>query len=482
MQALEAAHHPIGGIVLTLEHDCLEIGTSGNDGLGQGPNIVVHDRAVIVLKVRESVLGGHLTASRDVDFDHGIKGHPLQRRSGRGADRPLEDREVSQVQKDRSLRQLGDETEVVEDVQVAEEVERRWVFGKDPFADLLADMPHTASGDFRAVSGQNRRQEQAVALVSRSEVPETGVSTDPGGSQFFGGSPRPAQPVVVDVAFFFEIDIEEVVCGGSALGDPPSDARVQAAVDIAPVLHEVDEARVFGGKGDRVETRTGAGFGAGPDAEAREVSVVARRNQGAHATMVDGGGTEDEAPLSSRMALQPWPRSGSTPGPDLIIFRARYDEVQNPRNRERFTRLVLETRPWVNVVAITEDARVVVVRQYRFGSRSITTEIPGGVMEPGESPMEAAQRELREETGFESPEWVDLGSSSPNPAFHDNTCWHFLAKSARRVRALALDPGEDIEVDLLPEAEFLAQIRAGAISHSLVISAAARVFDLRPFA
>jgi ADP-ribose pyrophosphatase len=482
MQALEAAHHPIGGIVLTLEYDRLEIGTSGNDGFGQGPNIVVHDRAMIVLEVRKPVLGGHLTASRDVDFHHGIEGHPLKRRSRRRADRPLEDREVSQVQKDGPLRQLGHEAEVVEDVQVTQEIERRGVFRKDPLSDLLPNVAHPTSGDLGAVPGQNRRQEQAVALVPRSEVPEAGISTDPGGSQFFGGSPRPAQPVVVEVAFFFEIDIEEVIRGGSALGDPPSDARVQAAVDIAPVLHEVDEARVFGGKRYGVETRTCPGFGAGPDAEAREVSVVTRSHQGAHASMVDGGRTEDESPVPSGMALQPWPRSGSTPGPDLIIFRARYDLVQNPRNRERFTRLVLETRPWVNVIAITDDARVVVVRQYRFGSRSITTEIPGGVIEPGESPKEAAQRELREETGFESPEWIDLGSSSPNPAFHDNTCWHFLAKSARRVSALALDPGEDIEVDLLPEAEFLAQIRAGAISHSLVISAAARVFDLRPFA
>ncbi len=177
---------------------------------------------------------------------------------------------------------------------------------------------------------------------------------------------------------------------------------------------------------------------------------------------------------------KPWECLQSERGPDLIICRARFDELRNPRTGEAMRRTVLETPDWVNVVALTPERELVVVRQFRFGPRLITTEIPGGVVDPGEFHGDAAKRELREETGYTSTRWTALGSVEPNPAFHDNTCFHWLAEEAVLTDELELDPGEDIRVCLLSEAAARDEIASGRMRHSLVIAALARVLDLRP--
>jgi 8-oxo-dGTP pyrophosphatase MutT (NUDIX family) len=174
----------------------------------------------------------------------------------------------------------------------------------------------------------------------------------------------------------------------------------------------------------------------------------------------------------------PWARHASERGPDLMICKVRFDTLEHPRSGEHLRRLVLETPAWVNVVALTPERRLVVVRQFRFGTRTVTTEIPGGVVDPGEEPFEAARRELREECGFTSERWSPLGSVQPNPAFHDNLCHHFLAEDARPTHPQQLDRGEDIQVETLSLEETRGRIRSGEIRHSLVICALARVMDL----
>lgn len=174
----------------------------------------------------------------------------------------------------------------------------------------------------------------------------------------------------------------------------------------------------------------------------------------------------------------PWPCVRRTPGTDYRIFRVRTDRLVNPRTRQEMDRTVLETPAWVNVVAVTSEQRFVVVRQYRFGVAAVTIEIPGGMVDPGESSEDAARRELLEETGYAAERWRYLGSSEPNPAFLDNLCHHWLAEAAEPVRAPALDGGEDIRVACLTRVELEAAIVRGEVRHSLVLCALASLFDL----
>jgi ADP-ribose pyrophosphatase len=176
---------------------------------------------------------------------------------------------------------------------------------------------------------------------------------------------------------------------------------------------------------------------------------------------------------------RPWPRHGSEPGVDLLLFRQRWDLLENPRTGERMRRLVLETRSWVNVVAVNEHGDYVMVQQFRFGTEHVTTEVPGGVMDPGEEPLETAQRELREETGYTSERWTYLGAVEPNPAFQDNLCHHFLARDVRCTHPQELDDGEDIRIVLLTQEEIRAAVASGEINHALVLTALAHVLDLR---
>ena len=176
---------------------------------------------------------------------------------------------------------------------------------------------------------------------------------------------------------------------------------------------------------------------------------------------------------------RPWRKLGSRALESLRLFRPRWDEMENPRTGQALERLVLETPEWVNVVPITEDGRIVCVRQFRFGTGTVTTEIPGGMVDPGEEPRAAAERELREETGYTATSWTSLGAVEPNPAFQDNRCHHFLARGAVRTHELELDEGEDIVVLTLSPDEIREEILSGRIQHALVVTALSRIMDLR---
>lgn len=133
--------------------------------------------------------------------------------------------------------------------------------------------------------------------------------------------------------------------------------------------------------------------------------------------------------------------------------------------------VTLESPDWVNVVPITPDGQVVLIRQYRFGVDDYTLEIPGGLVDPGEQPIEAGAREMLEETGFTSPGLVPIGKVSPNPALFTNTCHTFLAPGAQLNGRQRLDDDENIEVITRPAADLPGLVSSGAIDHCLVIAA-----------
>jgi 8-oxo-dGTP pyrophosphatase MutT (NUDIX family) len=176
------------------------------------------------------------------------------------------------------------------------------------------------------------------------------------------------------------------------------------------------------------------------------------------------------------MPPKPWNIVASERQDRLRIFSLRIDRAVSPRTGAAHDFYVLESKSWVNVIPVTPAQEVVLIRQYRHGTREVTLEIPGGIVEKGNSPQEAARRELREETGYEAGEMVGLGYVHPNPAFLDNRCYTFLAQGARRTGPQTQDEKEDIEVLLKPLADIPRLIREGEITHSLVMAAFYRFF------
>lgn len=151
------------------------------------------------------------------------------------------------------------------------------------------------------------------------------------------------------------------------------------------------------------------------------------------------------------------------------IFDLRADESSHPGTGRRHTYYVLQVPAYVNVVAVTTEGKVVLIRQWRHGTRDVGVEIPAGLADPGETPVQAAARELREETGYVAERLTLLGSVQPNPAHQDNVSYTVLAEGCRRTAATAFDEGEDIEVDLVEPAAVLELVRSGQIRSAMVV-------------
>ena len=130
---------------------------------------------------------------------------------------------------------------------------------------------------------------------------------------------------------------------------------------------------------------------------------------------------------------------------------ARRDVAQLPDGRINHEYYVLEYPDWVNIIAITRDGKMVLERQYRHALGNTCYELPCGVIEKGETPLEAAKRELLEETGFAGGEWKEWMTLSPNPATSTNLAHSFLAVDVEKVSGQHLDATEDIDVYILEQ-------------------------------
>ena len=176
------------------------------------------------------------------------------------------------------------------------------------------------------------------------------------------------------------------------------------------------------------------------------------------------------------MAIKPWKLISRTRERSFRIFELRTDRALSPRTNREHEFYILESNDWVNVIPLTRQDEVVLIRQYRHGIQEITLEIPGGIVEDGDSPEETARRELLEETGYSESGMTLLGSVNANPAFLNNRCYTYIARDVYIAGEQNQDDKEDIEVVIKPLDEIPLLIREGAITHSLILAAFYRFY------
>jgi ADP-ribose pyrophosphatase len=170
-----------------------------------------------------------------------------------------------------------------------------------------------------------------------------------------------------------------------------------------------------------------------------------------------------------------WRLGTRIPAAEYRVFKTAFVDGIHPRTgaTKRFS--LIEAVDWVNVIAMTPDHQVVLIEQFRVGANEVCLEIPGGMVDPGETPAEAAARELAEETGYTAPRWHQLGRLSPNPAIMTNWLYTFLAEGAVQTGPQRLEGSEVIDLHLTTLAECHAAIRDGRIDHALVVAAFAHL-------
>jgi len=165
------------------------------------------------------------------------------------------------------------------------------------------------------------------------------------------------------------------------------------------------------------------------------------------------------------MPIIPWKILNSR----YIHPRFRIDTVELA-NGKTFEPMAFEFRTWANVLAITKNNEAVLVKQYRHGVQEILLELPGGVVDDGEDPLEGAKRELMEETGFGAGNIIEVGKIYPNPAIQQNSLYCYLATDVEKVGEQHLDEAEDIEVQLVPLDELIQMAQEGKFLHALHVA------------
>ena len=170
--------------------------------------------------------------------------------------------------------------------------------------------------------------------------------------------------------------------------------------------------------------------------------------------------------------IKPWKKIRSTVVGDFRIFKLRSDVSLSPRTGEEHDFFILESVNWVNVLALTPDRQLVMIEQFRPGSNTVELEIPGGMMDAGETdPVTTAIRELREETGYAGENARLLGKIWSNPAILTNHTFTVLIENCRLQHNVDWDHSEDLVTRLVPVTELPKLVADEKIGHSLVVVA-----------
>ena len=175
--------------------------------------------------------------------------------------------------------------------------------------------------------------------------------------------------------------------------------------------------------------------------------------------------------MADLKGVTPWRRLDQKPVVDCRIFRIVEETCARPDGAGQFGFYVILADDWVNVVPVTPQGKVVLIRQWRAGSDEVAIEVPGGIIDPGEDPQDSASRDLDEETGYRCRKMIRTGRLRPNPALQRNFLHTFVALDATPDGPPRLEEREAIESFEATWDEVDAMIASGAIDHALVINA-----------
>ena len=171
--------------------------------------------------------------------------------------------------------------------------------------------------------------------------------------------------------------------------------------------------------------------------------------------------------MSKPKEPSPWDMQENNLHADCLIFEVRKQRLKRRSDGLEGEFFVLDTNDWVNVLALTPDDKIILVRQFRYGSKEQSLEPPGGVVERGEDPVVAGLRELQEETGYVGEEPKLLGVVRPNAAILSNRCYVILVRNAQKTAELNFDQHEELVTELYPVKELKEMVRRGEITHSI---------------
>lgn len=202
-----------------------------------------------------------------------------------------------------------------------------------------------------------------------------------------------------------------------------------------------------------------------PAVPVRAAAPAGARHPGSEARVADGGDGRGSPPA--------WERVRSEQVGDFEIFRVRRDRARSPRDGQEHDFNIAESEDGVTVVALTPDGGIVLVEQFRHPFRRVETELPAGVVDPGEEPAAAAARELREETGFEGADPEIIGCIVLNPSWQLSRVHVAVVRDARRTASKDEDPAEDVRVHVASAGDVRRMVTEGRITSSVAISALA---------
>ena len=175
-----------------------------------------------------------------------------------------------------------------------------------------------------------------------------------------------------------------------------------------------------------------------------------------------------------KFSIEPWVTTKEELKYTTNIFKLLSRDMKLESEDHSATFSIVEAPEWMNVIPLTSENEIVLVEQYRYGIEEPTLELPGGMVDAGETHDETARRELLEETGYAGDTWSYLGKVSSNPAFLTNYTHLYVVQNCQKVQEQQLDGNERINIHTMPLDDFMEMVHEGTVHHSLVVAAVAK--------